>query len=158
LTCWSRLSGALLSWQNVTVAKAPNFVPRGANVLSYGARRTCTRPVQPAFDESHISHSAPLCRRRHRNELTITMVVRETLTTNEEDGMRKSLSVSPQTVIVAPGYDVPASEVEDLIAGRKRERANLVYQAIFKRLLRGEKDIETAAVAQNLWGNGGPLR
>ncbi len=69
----------------------------------------------------------------------------------------RGLSVSPQTVIVAPGYAAPPSEVEDLIAGRKREGGNLVYQAVFKRLIRGEKDVEAAAVAQNLLGNGGPL-
>ena len=71
--------------------------------------------------------------------------------------MYRGLSVSPQTIIVAPGYPVPASEVEDLIAGRKREVADLMYQAVFKRLVRGEKDIDAAPVGQNVLGNGAPL-
>ena len=70
--------------------------------------------------------------------------------------MRKSLSVSPQTVIVAPD-DVPPSEVEDLVAGRKRERSDLMYQAVFKRLVRGEKDIDATPVVQNYLRNGCPL-
>ena len=77
--------------------------------------------------------------------------------TSRADVPYRSLSVSPQTVIVAPGYEAPPSEVEDLIAGRERKRANFMYQAIFKRLIRGEKDVEVAAVAQNLLGNGGPF-
>lgn len=71
--------------------------------------------------------------------------------------MSKFLSVSPQAVFVAPGYDVPTSEVEDLIAGREREGGKVMYQAIFKSLLRGEKDVNATAVGQNLFGNGSPL-
>jgi hypothetical protein len=55
--------------------------------------------------------------------------------------MRRSLSVSPQTILMAPGYESAPSEVEDLIAGRKRESGDLIYQAVFKRLVRGEKDL-----------------
>jgi hypothetical protein len=53
--------------------------------------------------------------------------------------MKVILSVSPQRMVVAPGYSAPPSEVEDLIAGRKRESADPVYQAVFMRLLRGEE-------------------
>jgi len=53
--------------------------------------------------------------------------------------MKVILSVSPQRMVVAPGYSAPPSEVEDLIAGRKRESADPVYQALFMRLLRGEE-------------------
>jgi len=90
------------------------------------------------------------------NDLTTNTVVGES-TVCRRTYMRRSLSVSPQTVIVAPGYAVPPSEVEDLIAGRKSERGNFMYQAVFKRLLRGEKDIDAAPVGQNLFGNGGAL-
>lgn len=71
--------------------------------------------------------------------------------------MLRSFSVSPQTVLLAPGYETPISEVEDLISGRKREGGNLMHQAVFKRLMRGEKDINGLAVGQNLFGNGGAL-
>ena len=71
--------------------------------------------------------------------------------------MLLSFSVSPQTILVAPGYETPPSEVEDLIAGRQRESGNLMYQAIFKRLVRGEKDLDGFTVGQNLFGNGSPL-
>ena len=71
--------------------------------------------------------------------------------------MLRSFSVSPQTILLAPGYATPPSEVEDLIAGRKRESGDFIYQAVFKRLVRGEKDLDGFAVGQNLFGNGGPL-
>lgn len=71
--------------------------------------------------------------------------------------MYKGLSVSPQAVFVAPGYDVPPSEVEDLVAGRQREIGNLMYQAVFKRLIRGEENVTASTPAQNLLGNGGSL-
>ena len=75
----------------------------------------------------------------------------------EEPDMTKTLSVSPQRVVLAPGYAAPASEVEDLIAGRQRERTDVVYQSIFQRLIRGEEDFQAAPLAQNVLRNGGPL-
>ena len=68
----------------------------------------------------------------------------------------KALSISPQAVIVAPGYE-RRSEVEDLLAGREREASEFSYQAVFKRLLRGEKDIATPALIQNGFRNSSPL-
>ena len=53
--------------------------------------------------------------------------------------MKVILSVSPQRMVVAPGYSAPPSEVEDLIAGRQRKSDDTVYQAVFMRLLRGEE-------------------
>lgn len=71
--------------------------------------------------------------------------------------MTRTLSVSPQRVVVAPGHSAPTSEVEDLIAGRQREVSNFVYQAEFKRLVSGEKDVNAPALGQNVLRNLGPL-
>ena len=67
------------------------------------------------------------------------------------------LSVSPKTVILAPGYE-PRSEVEDLIAGRENKFSKISYQAVFKRLLRGEEDVPASTGLQNVVRNFSPLR
>ena len=65
------------------------------------------------------------------------------------------LSISPMTVIVAPGYE--RSEVEDLLSRRKAEGSQVSYQTVFKRLLRGEKDVAAPALVQNGFRNFSPF-
>lgn len=46
------------------------------------------------------------------------------------------LSISPQIVILAPGYPREPTEAEDMIAGRPRRKAVANYQAEFAERLR----------------------
>jgi len=71
--------------------------------------------------------------------------------------MIRTLSVSPQRMVVAPGYSAPPSEVEDLIAGRRRESADLVHQTVFMRLFRGEDSVDAASTPYGFLRNASPL-
>lgn len=72
--------------------------------------------------------------------------------------MTHFLSISPQIVAVAPGSPMPSSEVEDFIAGRKREFSDTMYQAEFQRLISPEKDVSASSLGQNVLRNFGSLR
>lgn len=91
------------------------------------------------------------------NELTTTVVLSERSAVLGRTAMYRGLSVSPKRGYFAPGTEPVRSDVEDLIAGREREIANFVHQAVFERLIRGEKQIDAPASGQNLIGNRGSI-
>jgi hypothetical protein len=62
--------------------------------------------------------------------------------------MIRTLSVSPQRLVVAPGYSAPPSEVEDLIAGRQRAGVDFSYQGQFMHLMRGQDSLAPANTIQ----------
>lgn len=91
------------------------------------------------------------------NELTTTPVVSERDIVLGRTAMYRGLSVSPKRGYFAPGTEHVRSDVEDLIAGREREVANFVHQAVFERLIRGEKQVDAPALSQNFIGNRGSI-
>jgi hypothetical protein len=61
--------------------------------------------------------------------------------------MYRGISISPRRGYF-PADEAPPSQLEDLVSGRKSEVRELVYQTEFARLIRGEKDLHTAAAGQ----------
>ena len=66
--------------------------------------------------------------------------------------MYKGLSVSPLHGSFAAGFAPPASDLENLIAGRERKIGNFIDQAELERQLGGEVDLALSPLTEHFRG------